>query len=118
MGDDAVRRLVGFVAGDITREPLLAEVHSELIAQDVKWGEQNHPNGTGGPTAQAAADELRAMCDTRHHAGAGTWTDILTEEIAEAFAETDPAALRAELVQVAAVAVQWVAAIDRAQAPS
>jgi hypothetical protein len=41
------------------------------------------------------------------------WVDILEEEVAEAAAESDPAKLRAELVQVAAVAVAWIEAIDR-----
>lgn len=41
------------------------------------------------------------------------WLHILREEVAEAFAETDPVALRGELVQVAAVAVAWAEAIDR-----
>jgi hypothetical protein len=38
---------------------------------------------------------------------------ILREEVYEAFAEEDPAALRTELIQVAAVAATWVDAIDR-----
>ncbi|HYF53037.1 MAG TPA: hypothetical protein VEA41_02135 [Salinarimonas sp.] len=42
-----------------------------------------------------------------------TYSQILAEEVAEALAESDPMLLRAELVQVAAVAVQWVEAIDR-----
>jgi hypothetical protein len=33
--------------------------------------------------------------------------------VAEALAEDDPTLLRAELIQVAAVAVAWVEAIDR-----
>lgn len=44
--------------------------------------------------------------------GIVTFRDILACEVAEAFAEEDPARLRAELIQVAAVAVQWVEAID------
>ena len=49
-------------------------------------------------------------------AGNGTWRHILTEEVWEAFAEKDSARLRAELVQVAAAAVNWIEAIDRRQA--
>ncbi len=41
------------------------------------------------------------------------WKTILLEEVAEAFAENDPATLRRELVQVAAVAAAWIEAIDR-----
>lgn len=36
-----------------------------------------------------------------------TWMEILREEIAEAFKESDPEKLREELIQVAAVAVSW-----------
>jgi hypothetical protein len=42
-----------------------------------------------------------------------TWRDILLEEVYEAFAETDSDRLREELIQVAAVALSWVDAIDR-----
>lgn len=103
---------------------VLTEVHAERNRQDRKWGEQNHPDGTGpdvwwtghiGP-ARAVRDTYRALTD--YHADNReseplTWLDILREEIGEAFAESDPDALRAELIQVAAVAVQWVQAIDR-----
>ena len=46
---------------------------------------------------------------------ADVWTaraDILAEEVAEVYAESDPDRLRAELIQVAAVCVQWIEAID------
>jgi malonyl CoA-acyl carrier protein transacylase len=45
-----------------------------------------------------------------------TWEHILTEEHYEAMAEEDPTRLREELIQVAAVAVAWVEAIDRRHA--
>jgi len=91
----------------------LAEVWQELIRQDVKWGEQNHPDGTGGDKAWREAQHARAACDDAHARGEDTWRLILAEEVAEAFAEGDVRKLRAELLQVAAVAVQWVEAIDR-----
>lgn len=101
---------------------VLQEVHAERNRQDRKWGEQNHPDGTGpnvwwgltGP-AHVVRDTARHLTDG-HASGAGgplTWLDILREEIGEAFAEEDPVKLRAELVRVAAVAVQWIQAIDR-----
>lgn len=99
---------------------VLAEVAQELARQDEKWGEQNHPDGTGpdhtwtytGP-ASSVAQRARVECNWLAAEGQVTYLDILLEEVAEAFAEDDPAQLRAELVQVAAVAAQWVAAIDR-----
>lgn len=91
------------------------EVIQERVAQDAKWGEQNHPNGTGLYQQQAAAENARRVCDRNAHLGKVTWADILREEFYEALAESDPARLRTELIQVAAVAVAWVEAIDRAE---
>lgn len=42
-----------------------------------------------------------------------TWLLIALEEALEAFSETDPVKLRAELVQLGAVVVAWIEAIDR-----
>jgi len=91
------------------------EIRRERNRQDVKWGEQNHPDGTGSGAPDAAFEARRARNACQHAAkrGAVTWRHILREEFAEAMAEDDPTALRAELVQVAAVAVAWVEAIDR-----
>lgn len=94
----------------------LTEVAAERAAQDARWGEQNHPNGTGASGDRMAANVARTACDMAHGAGLDTWRLILAEEVAEAFAESDPARLRAELVQVAAVATAWAEAIDRASA--
>lgn len=85
----------------MTTQPpgVLGEVVAERERQNDKWGVQNHDNGW--------------------------WTAILVEEVGEAaqaalqarfggrYTEDD---LRMELVQVAAVAVQWVECIDRRRA--
>lgn len=99
------------------RTRVLDEVSAERTAQDAKWGEQNHPDGTG-PQAYhvniaGVADRYRAACQAAAAAGRVTYRDILLEEVYEAMAEADPDELRTELVQVAAVAVAWVEAIDR-----
>ena len=94
------------------REMVLEEVIDERARQDAKWGEQNHPDGTGRPGSRELADWARARCQA-NGPGEDNWQDILTEEMYEAFAETDPMLLRAELVQTAAVIVQWIQAIDR-----
>lgn len=90
----------------------LEDVREERRMQDIRWGEQNHPDGTS-PQWVLWADKLRDIADAHVKAGTLTWRNILDEEIAEAYTETDPARLRAELVQVAAVACAWVEAIDR-----
>ncbi|MBK7823587.1 MAG: hypothetical protein IPJ61_21610 [Tessaracoccus sp.] len=102
-----------------TAERVLREVMDERVRQHDKWGEQNHKDGTGpllvwaDRAAGAAVHAFRNRCEYRFRMGNGTWSDIALEEIAEALAEEDPALLRAELIQVAAVAVAWVEAIDR-----
>lgn len=88
------------------------EVAEERVAQFAKWGEQNHEDGTGVDWA-FHADMAKFECDKASLDGEGNWVHILLEEVYEALAEDDPAKLRAELVQVAAVAVAWVEAIDR-----
>lgn len=91
----------------------LGEVSIERGKQDARWGEQNHPDGTGEAAAGAIARFARARCDRKAKEGTITWADILAEEFFEARAESDPEKLREELIQVAAVAVAWVEAIDR-----
>lgn len=94
-------------------EAVLDEVYLERKRQHERWGEQNHPDGTAGRTTYLAAHRAKKRCTEAFEAGRGTWRHILAEEVAEAFAERDPEKLRNELVQVAAVATQWVEAIDR-----
>lgn len=88
----------------------------ERIRQDAKWGEQNHPDGTGGYIRRVEADEARKACSEAADDRAVTWRHILAEEVAEAFAEEDSGRLVEELVQVAAVAVAWIEAIGRRRA--
>lgn len=100
---------------------VLAEVADERDRQDHRWGQQNHPDGTGPRVpvagrlcfAQDAATEARHACERAAAEGSVTWEKVLREEFCEAVAEDDPARLRTELVQVAAVAIAWVQAIDR-----
>ena len=93
--------------------PAVARVAAERRRQEAKWGQQNHPDGTGLPGDQVAADQARQACEDAHHAGKQTYRLILDEEYREALAETDPERLVEELVQVAAVACGWVEAIRR-----
>nr|WP_297429696.1 hypothetical protein [uncultured Actinotalea sp.] len=108
---------------------VLHQVLNERGRQFARHGDQSHvPDGTG-PTvrplaaligngqvtpldARWLAKRAAAHTDTVFNAGHGTFRDILLEEVFEALAEDDPARLRAELLQIAAVAVQWVETID------
>ena len=107
--------MMGYYLVSVTHTgEVLDDVHDERRRQDRKWGEQNHPDGTkSDPVSEAHADCIRHRADEAARAGTLTWRHILDEEVAEAFAEDDPARLREELVQVAAVAVGWIEAIDR-----
>lgn len=102
---------------------VLLDVLDERTRQNAKWGEQNHSDGTGpdavwaftGPASYVAQCAKRDT-DEAADAGVVTWRHIIVEELAEAIAEDDVDRLRAELIQSAAVCVQWVEAIDRRQA--
>ncbi|CAH0258353.1 hypothetical protein [Microbacterium sp. Bi128] len=118
----AVEQLRAIVAvlgqGDHPDADVLAAVIAERGRQDAKWGEPvDHPDGTGSSVAQAAAVDAKTNTDRAAAEGRVTWRHILHEEVAEAFAETDPAKLRAELVQVAASAVKWVRMLDARTLP-
>jgi hypothetical protein len=89
------------------------ELRRERIAQQKKWGEQNHPDGTGEDLWKHRAQNAKEMTDLAAKTGALTYMDILFEEVAEAFAESDKAKLRVELVQVAAVALAWLEKLER-----
>lgn len=89
------------------------EIQEELNRQDTRWGEQNHPDGTGISGDKERADESKRNNDFFVSVNQLTWRDILYEEVMEAFAEKDEDRLREELIQVSAVAANWVKAIDR-----
>lgn len=92
---------------------VLVLVRGERARQDAQWGEQNHRDGTGEASQRAESEMQKEACNAAFSSGEGSWAHILREEVAEALAESDPYRLRRELVQVAAVAVAWVEAIDR-----
>lgn len=101
---------------------ILVEVAIERTRQDQLWGEQNHPlvcQATQDPEAEHHGHEHEAeryqfINGKRAELNALAWDGILLEEVAEAFAERDPQRVRAELIQVAAVAVAAIECIDRA----
>jgi hypothetical protein len=86
------------------------EVIDERVAQDAKWGIQNHANGTGNRFFTWLMNWAKRRCDRGNPV---KWEKILTEEVCESYAESDPVRLREELIQSAAVIVNWVGAIDR-----
>lgn len=96
-------------------QEILVQVMAERNRQDALWGEQNHKDGTGSPGYKEESAFFKSMCDEAAKQGTITYRHILQEEVYEAFAESDKSKLRAELIQVAAVAVAWVEKLDREQ---
>lgn len=93
------------------------EVRHERMCQDIKWGQQDWPDVSRGATSRAdygaKAEHWKFVNDQLAENGTIGWDSILLEEVFEALAEEDPTMLRTELIQVAAVAVAWVEAVDR-----
>lgn len=113
MSDESFEAIARFWETQNVRDLVLSSVHAERWNQDSKWGEQNHPDGTGGPVAEFEAGIVREECETAFAYNVGTFRHILLEEVYEALAESDPEKLQAELIQVAAVAVAWVEKLIR-----
>ena len=102
------------------------EIMQERDRQDKKWGEQNHPSVdqvlfNRGASADRMCDEYeiptevraKALLEMRMQRGALTFAHIAVEELSEVVAASNDVDRREELVQLAAVAIQWIEAIDR-----
>ena len=79
---------------------ILKEISLERNRQDEKWGEQNHNNFIW---ATILGEEYGEACQ----ASFNEWFDPATSPIAGTIR------IREELIQVAAVAVAWIEAIER-----
>lgn len=92
---------------------VLCEVSAERARQELKFPGQHLPDGTG-PKFAAIAKMAKERCKRAAENGTLTWTDVLDEEFTEAveIPTEDQDRIRAELVQVAAVAVRWIEDID------
>jgi hypothetical protein len=100
-------------------EHALRDVAGERGRQYARFGEQDLPRGADAVLRAILRGQLgtcRKQIAALHPNE--PWDLVLLEETCEALLEDDPVKLRAELVQVAAVAVQWIEAIDRAQGGS
>lgn len=90
------------------------QIDGEVIRSTTQHGDQSHlPNGTAWASDDLDSLRARRDCEMAATSGRLSWRHILREEFHEALNESDPVLLRAELVQVAAVAVKWIDAIDR-----
>lgn len=100
------------------RDRVFLDIDAERDRQELKFGVVNLPNGTGNRGYIIQARNSRAECQTAAFRGDVSWALVLREEVYEALeiVEIEPEdtdKLRAELVQVAAVAANWIECIDR-----
>lgn len=105
-------------------DTILDDVLREVEGSIEKHGDQHGtPLGVGGDQyvlaftgddqmAEHLAWQAKYWTDFVSTTGEVTWRDILTEEVMEAYAEDDPLLIRGRLVQVAAVAIKMIYAID------
>lgn len=104
---------------------VLSEVLAERERQEAKWGQQNHPWHVPGLSTESVRAELRIPSSTEARDyvqsladyGILSYSAILLEEVCGAVDESDDQLARKELIQVAAVAVAAVEAIDRRLPP-
>lgn len=95
---------------------VLRDVADERLRAEEKFPGQHLPDGTEDTEERRhAADVARVFTKRAAADGTVTWAMVLREEFLEALAETDPARLRAELIQIANVAVRWAEDIDRGE---
>lgn len=105
-------------------DQVLADVRAERARQFAQYGTNEDLELGMGPTVRWLApytphDALHVERtlrqdyeDKERFHGKPTWMSLIREEVAEAFSEGDPAKLRAELLQVAALAVSAVEKMD------
>lgn len=98
---------------------VLENVFEERLRQVAKYGHNEDLQFGTGPDVQwlpedpdrAVRIELIFRRDYEKHEarnGKPTWMHLIREEVAEAFKESDPDRLEAELTQVAALCVSWI----------
>ena len=96
------------------RAAIFSDIDKERARQEAKFPDQGDlVDASTGDHGIATATWARHQCDGARPL---TWSHVLVEEVAEtveAARSKDPAHLREELVQVAAVAVKWIEHLDR-----
>ncbi len=91
---------------------IIADVLAEVDRVDgIRGDDAATPDGTGLRWS-FDAEEAKEDYDASERCGRATFALALREECYEALAESDRAKLRAELVQIASVAMRWIRAID------
>jgi len=109
-------------------ENVFEEIREERKRQEEKWGEQNHPsldqvllNRDRGCEPERMCEEYeiptearaKFLCSLAEERKQQTFARIAVEELCEAVSAESEVRVRAEVVQLAAVCVKWIEAIDR-----
>lgn len=110
-------------------EKIFEQIRQERIKQSEKWGQQNHPSSYNYgetfdyPTLIAKYNKevlgiideksIKMLVDGEHRTGTSNWTSIALEEFVEVANAANDYERRNELVQLAAVVVQWIECLDR-----
>ncbi len=101
-------------------EGVLDEIAVRRARQRTAHGGGEHclPDGTGQHPENIDADVTRMACDQATEGGYLDWLHIVRAAAAQAYAESRPTQLRADLVDLAARVTGWIQAIDhRAEDP-
>lgn len=92
---------------------IVLDMLGEIERSTEKHGVQRHHTiGFSNPDAAPFRDLVQKQVDEGMKDGTVTWEQIIQEEFMEAVVETEPAAIRAELVQMLAVVAKTIDAID------
>lgn len=106
-------------AGSMGMRDALCAIVTERGRQKKLWTHDGDDlvDGTGGALAAELVAVVTRLVDSLNETPENTFAHVLVEEVLEVLDASEPANLRNELVQVAAVAVKWVEAIDRREGP-
>lgn len=92
---------------------ILAEVLLEVEKAELKHGPQMHvPLGCSSAQFEIRSELYKGETDVAFKDGRGTWMHIAREEVYETFAEDEPAKIRTEALQAAAMFVKIVQRCD------
>lgn len=105
----------------MTDVEIIEALLAERKRQDALWGEQDHPDYSGSPAEspalfkryEVAYKEWNANCVKNGTLG---WESIFCEEVFEALASETPEEREKELIQVMAVAANWIQSSKRRRA--
>ncbi|WP_405960576.1 hypothetical protein OG235_24590 [Streptomyces sp. NBC_00024] len=93
---------------------ILDEIAVQRARQRTAFGPGEHelPDGTGQYPETITADVARMACDSAAEGGYLDWLHVVRAAVGQAFAESRPAELRADLLGLAAFTAGWIEAID------